>query len=78
MKALLLIAHHLIVLHGPGGQIIDINPEQVVSVREPRSDEGHLQKGIHCLVNTSDGKFSAVVEDCDTVRVLIEDGKEKK
>lgn len=68
----------LLQLHGPGGQNIFINPNEVTSVREPRSGEDHFGKGVHCLVNTADGKFSAVVEDCATVRMLVEDGKEKK
>lgn len=73
---ILLVA--LIYLHGPGGQPIFINPDEVVSVRKPRPDEGHFSKEVHCLVNTADGKFATVVEDCDTVRVMVEDGKEKK
>lgn len=56
-----------ILLHGPGGQDIWINPDSVVSVRSARKDEGHFQKGVRCIINTDDGKFTAVVEDCKEV-----------
>jgi hypothetical protein len=58
-------------LHGPDNQPIDINPDQVVSVRQPRASEGHFQKGIRCLVITADGKFVAVMETCDEIRNKI-------
>jgi len=64
-------AYVLILLHGPGGQELYVSPGEVVELRQRREDE-HMQKGIQCIVNTSDGKFSAVVEDCDTVRRMIE------
>jgi len=61
----------LIELHGPGGQTFDINVAEVVELRTPR-DEDHFARGVQCIVNTSDGKYSAVSEDCDTVRRMIE------
>ena len=70
-------AYHLLVLHGPGGQVIQVSPEEVVSLRTPRGETEHLQKGIRCIVNTTDGKFSALVEDCDTIRLMIEDERNK-
>ena len=57
----------LIVLTGPDGQRIYVNPAEVVSVRGPRG-EGHFASDIHCLVGTVDGKFIAVVESCDIVK----------
>lgn len=57
----------LVMFHAPGGQIIWINPEAVTSTRVPRQGE-HFAPGIHCVINTSDGKFSLVLESCDEVR----------
>lgn len=61
----------LIQLHGLGGQTIWINPETVTSVREPKSED-HFGHGVRCIVNTDDGKFAAVVEDCEEVKRLGE------
>jgi hypothetical protein len=60
----------LIRLTGPEGQVIEINPQQVVSVRSPRSTE-HFGPGVKCLISTADGKFTTVVEPCSKVRDLL-------
>lgn len=62
----------LVVLTGPDGQLISLNPNTVVTTRAPRSTE-HFAPGIKCLIHTIDGKFIAVQEDCDTVKNLIEE-----
>jgi hypothetical protein len=71
------ILFRLIVLHGPGGQVIQVNPDAIVSMRVPRGDEGHLQAGAKCIVNTADGKFSAVIETCQAVREMSEKPEER-
>ena len=68
-----MVAFKLIQLHGPSGQLIDINPDQVVTLREPRADEGHFPRGIRCIVNMTDGKLNVVQEDCLTIRSMIEE-----
>jgi hypothetical protein len=60
----------LIQLTGPDNQRIDLNPADVVTTKTPRGDE-HFAKGIKCLINTVDGKFITVKEDCATVRQLL-------
>jgi hypothetical protein len=75
MMIVVLVAIRLLQLHGPHDQTIDINPDQVVSLRKPRADEGHFARDIRCLVNTTDGKFATVIEDCATVRALVEAAK---
>jgi hypothetical protein len=62
------LALMLIVLTGPGGQKVEVNPKQIVSIRNPRAD---LTTGIRCLIHTTDGKYIAVVELCDTVRAKL-------
>jgi hypothetical protein len=59
-----LIALTLIVLTGPGGQNVKINPDEVVSLRAPRSTD-HMPKTVHCIVFTTDTKFIGVEETCD-------------
>jgi hypothetical protein len=67
-----LFAAALITLTGPGGQVIDINPAEIVSLREPRGD-GHFDKDVHCLIHTADGKFITVIETCQIVRERIDE-----
>ena len=46
----------------------------IVSLREPRSvEDEHIQRGVRCIINTSDGKFTAVTDDCWKVNKLIEE-----
>jgi hypothetical protein len=57
---------------GPDGQSMLINPESIISIREPRGTEGHFHNDVKCLIFTSDGKFLAVTEDFDTVCERLE------
>jgi hypothetical protein len=59
-----LVALTLIVLTGPGGQIVKINPDEVVSLRAPRSTD-HMPRTVRCIVFTTDSKFIGVEETCD-------------
>jgi hypothetical protein len=61
----------LIQVTGPDTQVIDINPSQVVTVRPPRVSD-HFGPGVHCLINTTDGKFVGVVQTCETVQKLLQ------
>jgi hypothetical protein len=67
-----LLAVALIQLTGPEEQSILVNPEEIVSVRRPRSSE-HFAPGTRCLINTADGKIIAVQELCSSVLRLIEE-----
>jgi hypothetical protein len=66
----------IIALHGADGREVDVNPAEITSLREARSDdpgERHFVSGAHCLINLTDGKFVAVAETCAQTRVLISD-----
>lgn len=65
-----LAAAIFIQLTGPGGQVIDLNVEQIVTVRRPRGED-HFAPGAQCVVTTTDGKFIAVKEPCPAIRDLI-------
>ena len=55
-------------LTGPDNQPVAINPNQVVATRVPRDTTGtHFAPGIKCLIYTTDGKLTMVIEDCDEV-----------
>jgi hypothetical protein len=61
-----------VLLHGPGGTTIEINPDQVTSLRNaPPQKRGSFTEQANCLINLTDGKFVTVTEDCATVRKLF-------
>jgi hypothetical protein len=55
---------------GPDGQPVEINPDQVVSLRPPRSTD-HFAKGTNCLVFTADGKYQPTIETCMQVQAIL-------
>lgn len=61
----------LIALHGLDGQIIYVNPSEIVSARMPSTTL--LHQNIKCTLQTADGKLINVADDC--VTVLREIGK---
>lgn len=66
----------LIMLHGPDGRTILLNPATVASMRggiDGRSNE-LVQDKVRCVISTTDGKLVNVVETCETVRDLIRGG----
>ena len=69
-----LFALTLITLHGPNGQEIDINPNEVSSVRDISvATEGHFGKGVRCLLFMTNGKVIGTAETCLEARRLIEE-----
>jgi hypothetical protein len=61
----------LIVLTGPDGQHVEINPKGIISLRAPRATD-HFNKDVHCLVFTSDGKYTGVQETCEQVNAKLQ------
>jgi len=63
----------LLLLHGPDGHEIIVNPAAVTSMHA--AVEGAPNKlvtnEVRCLINTADGKFVSVVESCEAVSVMI-------
>jgi hypothetical protein len=69
----IILALRLIALTGPDRQMVLINPEQVVALREPRGQPGeHFHAGVKCLVFTGDSKYTPVIETCSEVRQRLE------
>lgn len=63
-----LLAAAWIVLHGPDGQVIHLNPGLAVNVRTPRgTEQRHFPPGTQCIVFTVDGRFLSVAEPCPVV-----------
>lgn len=68
------IALHLILLHTPDGHVVEINPAMVTSLHAAKEDAPNKQltDAVRCLISLADGKFVSVVENCDTVKQLLE------
>jgi hypothetical protein len=71
----------LVLLHGPSGGEIMLNPREVVAMHAKVPNEQpneHFVDGVQCLINTTDSKFVSVVEPCETVRRLLQQAKRDK
>lgn len=66
----LFAAADLVELHGVDGHVVQVNPDQVTSLR-PRTSGEHFTEKAQCLVNLTDGKYVTVTETCDKVRLLL-------
>jgi hypothetical protein len=77
MIVLVAFALALVLLHGPAGHQIYVNPESVttMSAAPLGSKNKHVVDNAKCLLNTADGKFISVVETCDEVRALFQQGQ---
>lgn len=67
----------LLLLHGPSGREVRINPRNITSLHSPVPGQRNkvLTEGVGCLINTSDSKFVSVVETCEAVSRMIETQK---
>ena len=69
-----ILTMHLLTVTGIGGEIVEINPAEVVSLRNPGAmNESHFHRLARCIITTGDGKFVAVKETCKQVHELLED-----
>jgi hypothetical protein len=77
MLAMLLAAAtaHFILVHGPDEQEIQLNVNEVSSVREPRSVETHWKDEVHCVVFMTNGKFVGITEECQQVIQKIKEAE---
>ena len=65
------VAVPLIALHVIGGQVVLVNPRQIVSLIGQQT--GHLMTAqAACVVTFANGKFLSVIETCAQVRTLME------
>jgi hypothetical protein len=77
MCCLILIAVHFILVHGPDMQQIEINVNEISSLREPRG-QGHVHHEVNCLIFMTNGQFIGVKEDCHKISEYIEPKNEEK
>jgi len=75
-----LIQLHLITVHAPNGDEMQLNSAEISSIRQPRDSEtiSHFGPNVHCVVVMSNGRFIGTVEDCSIIiSLLTKSGKEK-
>jgi len=65
MTSAALIALNLVTLPAPQGEVITINPEDVVSLAAPHRG---FDAKVKCIINMVDGKHIAVGLPCDEIR----------
>jgi hypothetical protein len=66
-------------LHGPNGQMIKVNVDQITSLRSPQISAGdHFAKGVHCLLKMTNGHTNGVTETCDVVLQMIKENHDAK
>jgi uncharacterized protein YlzI (FlbEa/FlbD family) len=65
MGVIMVAATLMITLNGLDGQMIYVNPTEIVSVRAPSSDL--LAPEVKCTLQTADGKLIHVTNACDDV-----------
>jgi uncharacterized protein YlzI (FlbEa/FlbD family) len=73
LATILLATIELVALHGPDGQQVWINAQQITSIRQPlpADVDQHFPARTRCVVVMVSGKFVATRESCDEVRALI-------
>lgn len=71
-----LVAVQLITVHMIDGRVVQINPAQVTQLLTTRSEGNKsLPDAVQCVIRLTDGSFTSVAEDCETVRKLMEGAK---
>jgi hypothetical protein len=63
-----LVAATFIQLTTPDGNELDVNANEVSSVRAPVSSPGKWPKNTKCILFMNNGRFNAVEEECRVVR----------
>jgi hypothetical protein len=69
-----LLALDLVRVTAPDGLPVDLNPQKIISMREPRETDARTSnEKVRCIVFTEDGKFVSTLETCDKIRAMIRD-----
>ena len=76
MNLALLFAITLVYLHAPNGQLLEVNPAEVSTLRAPLGgDHQHWGRGTKCIIVMANGLFNATAEDCPTVEKILREAQ---
>ena len=79
MKWLVLVLLRLVLIHAPNGDEIEINPNEISCIREPReAGDMAFHKGVRCVLVMTNGRFIGAAEDCQTVKLMVEAAEERR
>jgi hypothetical protein len=72
-----LITITVLMLHTPGDHEIAVVAEKIIAMKggEGGDKNKYVTGEARCVITTDDGKFLSVVETCEQVRRLIDEGK---
>jgi hypothetical protein len=62
---------HSVIVHAADGEIVQLNINEISSIRQPPDVQGHFAKGTNCIIVMTNGKFVLTREPCQTVRDSI-------
>ena len=66
------VAVMLVTVHGPGDQKIEINPDQISSMRKAlKKNEVYLHGETQCVLTMTNGKLISTTETCEQVEGKI-------
>lgn len=77
LARLIITSVSFVSLHGPGGQGVFLNVEEISSVRENAEGDASYHEDIHCVVIMTNGKAIGIAEACVEVLKLAEDAQRK-
>ena len=66
--AAVVLALVLVQFTTPAGGRVDINPNEIASISEPRHGTKLYSEHVHCLIGLSNGKFVPLGDECTAVR----------
>ena len=72
--AIEIVILRLISVHGPDGQPIEVNVDEISTIRTPRefgAAEQHFGKTVRCALVMTNGKFVPTRETCSEILTLI-------
>lgn len=70
---MVLAAVIFLTLHVLNGHEVFVAVDEIVSMREGERKGEVFSDKVGCMINTNDGKFISVLEECPTVRDMIRD-----
>lgn len=70
MKSLILVLH-LITVHSPAGHQIEVNIDEISSIREVITPEEYHSKNTRCVLVMANGRIIGTREHCNEIKGRI-------
>ena len=63
-----ILALQLVAITGPAGNLIEINPDLVTSLRDAHYPQDGFPRNVRCLIFMVDSKIVGAQENCDLIK----------